>query len=290
MNNTEKNTLKAAIIGGGLIGTAFIYKTFGFMDLLGENFGKTKTLEDIINGLQKEIKARSVFDDEQPSVIDEKTNSIELARLYYYGFPYDFPRKEEKALDTSPSTASGPLNPVVEALIEAAKNISNSQNGTSVNNGNSDTIISLLMKKIVDINASLSMMPPEVEMKEFMETEYYKYKEMIISSYNDGVKLRIPHQPLLSCLPLILDLLKKNGHAANETASLYRLIAYQKTLLNHPSVDARGNRIGDTIIDGYDIRTGKKVTEEAPPDNSVVIPTSGPMAGQPIPIGDTAVM
>jgi hypothetical protein len=294
-SDKEKRIIKSSILIGGALGTFVFYKTFGLFELLDFRSGRKKTLREIIGELSVDINARCLFYDDMPSVIDEKKNSLELSRLYYYGFPYEFKRPAPVAARPSgPTTTAAPdpqLDPRIAAFVSSAVNAARDavNQSAETKSESENTVLSVIVKKAIDINSDLAMMIPDEDFKNFMEEIYYKYKSVIISSYENGIKLRIPHQPLLSCLPLVVKLFEQHGYYFSETATLYRMIAYQKTLLRIYTTDAQGNPIGDVIINGINIRTGKTVTEEPPPPNAVVIPTSGPAAGRVIPVSETAI-
>lgn len=296
LSRSEKDALKVGIYAGSAFGTFVIYKMFGLDKLLVQediSNAKVKTLKEIFAELKAEINARCIFYDTQVSIIDEKSQAqedvAERAKLYYFGYPVDF-KEPEPDITTNDQPTSQDVS-FWDAVQRAAEIAAKEAEGKST----PDNVIARLIKEAIDQNnTALPQKIPNAEFKRFMETEYNKYKSQIVISYNSGIKVRLPHQPFISCLPLIVDLFNKRGYSKhiNEQATLYRLISFQQTMLREiPPRAADGtDTSGPVIINGINIETGKTVVEEPPPPNAVVIPTTGPHAGKIIPIGETAIM
>ena len=289
LNDEDRAIARYSILGGGLIATAWLYKKFGLLNLMVPE-EKTKTLKDVFEELFDDIKTRSVFYDTQLSVVDEKSvdgiSVNERSKLFYYGFPYDFPEPQTTTIEKKeevkhPDDFWGAVVDLSHLAVEQAKGMQKV-----------DTVLSIVMKKAINMNSDIDQKIPTADMMSFLQGEYYKYKERIILGYGSGMKLRIPHQPLLSALPLIVDLFDKKGYSTyiNESATLYRIISYQAIMMRDaPKDPISGNEV-PVIINGINIETGKTVVEEPPPDNAVVIPTSGPYKGEIIPVRETAIM
>lgn len=246
LSNKEKEYVRYAIWGATALGTIYIYKSLNLIDIVNPS-KQSENIVQILRELDYDMKVKCEFYNEQPSILDEKAanNVVELARLYYYGYPVMY-NEDNKVL--------------------------------------SGSIFANIMKQAIDPNnTSLPQKIPSGKFDSFMREEYNKYKNSILIANQNGIKVRIPHQPLLTNLPLVISLFQSRGYGKfiNENLVLYRLISFQETLRQLTDENK-------TIVNGINIGTGKTVVEEPPPSDAIVVPTTGPYAGIKIPVSETA--
>lgn len=277
---------RLVIYGAAALGTAYLYNAMGLIDILNGSKRARKDFNSVMAEIKPEMLSACYYYDGLPSVIDEKSqaNSALRARLYYYGSPIDYPNPP--IIREAPKPTPTPDNSNFwGGLVNASNNMINASENPAIDQR---VLIYNIIRDAINMgNSTLPQkIPPEEEVK-FLTGVYNEYKSKILASWNVGIKTRIPHQPYLSCLPIVFEVIRKAGYESmfNETSALYRCISYQETMRRELPVDDK-----KVIVDGINVSTGKTVVEEPPPPDSVVIPTRGPNAGKVIPIGDTAIM
>lgn len=267
------------------VGTAYIYNSLGLLDMLTSGKTVKKDFKTVINELKPQLLTACYYWDGLPSIIDEKSQETKVlrARLYFYGSPVNYPNPpvireaQQTEVKVEGKFWDGIRN-IIQAMEDDAKNPAIDQRYN---------IYNIIRDAINMGDSSLPQKIPTEDELKFLTGVYNQYKGQIVTSWNNGIKTRIPHQPYLSCLPIVLEILKKAGYQSmfNENAALYRLISFQETMRRELPIN--DNKV---IVDGINIATGKTVVEEPPPSDAVVIPTRGPEAGNVIPINQTAIM
>lgn len=277
---------RLVIYGATAIGTAYLYNALGLLDILTEGKKTKKDTSAVLKELKPQLLSACFYFDGLPSIIDEKSQSTASlrARLYYYGSPIDYPNPP--VIRDAPPPTPNTTGSIWEAVNNAGNDIVNNMNNPAIDQR---LLIYNIIKDAIDMgNSTLPQKIPPADEVKFLTDTYFEYRPKMIASWNSGIKTRIPHQPYLSCLPIVFEVIRKVGYGAmfNENAALYRCISYQETMRRElPQEEKKA-----VIVDGINISTGKTVVEEPPPPDAVVIPTKGPHAGKVIPISETAIM
>lgn len=280
---------KILIYAGAVAGTAWMYQKLGLLDEISNI--KKKSFNDVIKELKPQLLAACFYWDGLPSIIDEKdpANAALKAKLYYYGSPIDY--KTAPFVGEIPLVVERPSDPndfwgSIAALGQQAARDAGATQAYDERYRIYNTMI-----EIININnSSLPQKVPTEESLNVQRNVYNQNKNKIVQAWDSGIKTRIPHEPFLSCLPIVFEIIRKAGYSSlfNENMAVYRTISFQETMRRE--IPQESDEKKAIIVDGINIETGKTVVEEPPPPGSVVIPTKGPHAGQIIPIEETAIL